>query len=131
MIAIDSNVLLRLLTEDDSVQTGKARRAVEAAEHAGDDLLVNDLVLAETMWTLGSRYGADKAALLLALRALLGSANFAFENRTLLAEVVDRYEASPAGFTDCLLAAKNVLLGARATLTFDRAMRSLPAVSLL
>ena len=131
MIAIDSNILLRLLTQDDSAQTDKARRAVRAAEQSGDDLLINDLVLAETMWTLASRYGADKAALLSSLHGLLGSAGFAFESRSLLVEAVARFEATSAGFTDCLIAAKNVALGARSTLTSDRAMPNLPAVSLL
>lgn len=131
MIALDTNVLLRLLMRDDPAQTGKAQRAIEAAEAAGDDVLVNDLVLAETIWTLGSHYGADKAALLRSLRGLLDTASFAFENRSVLVEAVGRFENSPADFPDCLIAAKNVALGAQPTLTFDRAMRALPAVRVL
>ena len=131
MIAIDTHVLLRLLTRDDAAQAGKAQRAIEAAEAAGDSVLVNDIVLAETLWTLASRYGTGKPDLLRSLRALLDTATFAFESRAVLVEAVDRYEVSAADFADCLIAAKNAALGAQPTLTFDRAMRELPAVRLL
>ncbi len=131
MIALDSNVLLRLLTRDDMAQVGKAQRAIEAAEDAHERVLVNDLVLAETLWALKGRYDADKASLLLSLHGLLGSASFVFESRAVLVEAVRHFEASSAGFADCLIAAKNAALGASATLTFDKAMRTLPTVRLL
>ena len=131
MIAIDTNVLLRLLTRDDAAQAGKAQRAIEAAQAAGDSVLVNDIVLAETIWTLASRYAIDKPDLLRALRGLLDTATFAFESRSVLVEAVERYTTCAADFADCLITAKNAALNAQPTLTFDRAMRGLPAVRLL
>lgn len=131
MIAIDTNVLLRLLTRDDAAQAAKAQRAIEAAEAAGDSVLVNDLVLAETLWTLASRYRTDKPDLLRSLHGLLDTATFTFENRSVLAEALVHYETSAADFADCVIAVKNAALGAESTLTFDRAMRGLPAVRLL
>src|SRR5438552_11656093 len=57
MIAVDTNVLLRRLLDDDATQAEKARRLFETNE----SVLVTDVVLAETVWTLtGKRYGAGK-----------------------------------------------------------------------
>ena len=60
MIAIDTNVLLRYLLEDDEAQFEKSRQLI-----TGNDLvLVTDVVLVETIWTLrGKKYQLDKMAL--------------------------------------------------------------------
>ncbi|HMO48471.1 MAG TPA: type II toxin-antitoxin system VapC family toxin [Rubrivivax sp.] len=131
MIAIDTNVLLRLLLRDAPAQATAAQHAIEAAERAGDAVLVNDLVLAEAVWTLSSRYGVDKAGILLTLRSLLDTGALAFENRSTVQEAVDRFEAAAVDFPDALIAAKNLAIGARTTLSFDRAMRQLPGVQWL
>lgn len=131
MIAIDTNVLLRLLMRDSPAQTAAAQRAIEAAERANDPVLVNDLVLAETAWTLASRYGIDRSGLLAALRGLLDTGTFAFENRSTVLDAVERFAVSAVDFPDALIAAKNLALGATSTLSFDRAMRQLPGVHLL
>lgn len=128
MIALDTHVLLRLLLGDAPAQAGIAQHAVEAAERAGEPVLINDLVLAETAWTLASRYGVDKDGLLSALHGLLDAGAFAFENRSALQQAVDLYAASAVDFPDALIATKNLALGAAATLSFDRAMRHLPGV---
>lgn len=131
MIGIDTNVLLRLLLHDDDTQARKARREIETIESAGTQVLINDVVLAETLWTLRGRFASDKDELLLTLRSLLGAASFAFENRSIVQQALALYEASNAGFSDCLIAAKNTGIGCEYTATFDRAMRTLPAVKLL
>ena len=60
MIAVDTNVLLRRLLNDDAMQAEKARQLFETQE----SVLVTDVVLAETIWTLtGKRYGAAKEEL--------------------------------------------------------------------
>jgi len=131
MIALDTNVLLRLLLNDDAAQARKARLAVEAVEAAGEQVLLNDIVLAEAVWTLRGKYDTGKPALLLMLRAVLDTASFAFESRPVLTTALALYETSAADFPDCLIAAKNAAAGCTHTTTFDRAMRGLPAVKLL
>jgi len=130
VIAIDTNVLLRLLLRDAPAQAA-AQRAIETAEQAGDPVLVNDLVLAETVWTLSSRYDVGKDGVLQALRSLLDTGAFAFENRSTLQEAVDLFAASAVDFPDALIASRNLAMGARTTLSFDKAMRHLPGVQWL
>lgn len=131
MIGVDSNVLLRLLTRDGAGQAGKAERVIAAAEAEGESVLVNDVVLAETMWTLARSFDASKPELLLTVRSLLATESFAFESRPVVAHALELYEGSSADFADCVIVAKNAALGCVATLTFDRAMRGLPATKLL
>ena len=57
MIAVDTNVLLRRLLNDDATQAERARRLFESEE----SVLIADVVLAEAVWTLtGKRYGAGR-----------------------------------------------------------------------
>jgi predicted nucleic-acid-binding protein len=57
MIAVDTNVLLRRLLNDDPEQAKKARKLFDEA----DGILITDVVLAETIWTLkGKRYKASR-----------------------------------------------------------------------
>ena len=131
MIALDTNVLLRLLLNDDAAQTRKARQAVELVEAAGEQILLNDIVIAEAVWTLRGKYDTGKADLLSMLRAVFDTASFSFESRPVLTRALAIYEASVADFPDCLIAAKNAAAGCEHTATFDRAMRGLPAVKVL
>ena len=56
MIALDTNVLVRLLTRDDEAQARRAKAAfdAQAGEHGG--LFIADVVLAELCWTLARAY---------------------------------------------------------------------------
>ena len=131
MIALDTNVLLRLLVQDTPAQTALAKRLLATAEEAGEPVLINDLVLAETTWTLASHYNATKDELLEMLRVLLDTASFVFDDRAVLQQAVDRYGSSAADFAEALIVAKNLARGAHSTLTFDRAMRTLPGAQWL
>lgn len=131
MIALDTNVLLRLLLNDDAAQTSKARQAIETFEARGEPVLLNDIVLAEAVWTLRGRYATSKADLLRMLRALLDTATFVFESRDVAHAAITLFEHSSVDFPDCLIAAKNSAAGCSHTLTFDRAMRGLAGAKLL
>lgn len=78
MIAVDTNVLLRRLLDDDATQAEKARRLFETQE----SVLITDIVLAETIWTLtGKRYRAGKEELAAVVMGLLEERNVMFESR--------------------------------------------------
>ncbi len=119
MIAVDTNVLLRVLTQDDPAQTERAASLMTGAEAAGEPILVNDVVLVETMWTMSRRYQAPRAQLLDIARSLLDTPSFAFERRGNVERAVSLFERSDADFSDCLIVAKNAAAGCRFTTTFD------------
>lgn len=77
MIAIDTNVLLRYLLQDDAAQFHKAKRLINGTE----EILVTDVVLTETIWTLaGKKYNLSPADLVMVIRSLFRETNIKFEN---------------------------------------------------
>jgi predicted nucleic-acid-binding protein len=92
---------------------------------------VNDIVLAETIWTLVRTYRIDKPVVIGALQAFMQTSGIRFESNANVARALELFEHSTAGFADCLTVAKNTALGCTSTLTFDQGMRKLPGVRLL
>jgi predicted nucleic-acid-binding protein len=67
MIAIDTNVVVRFLVNDDPEQAQRARRLI-----ASEDVFLSTTVLLETEWVLRVAYKRPRARLLEMLRAFLG-----------------------------------------------------------
>lgn len=77
MIAIDTNVLLRHLLDDDKAQSKKAHELIRS----GEKVLVTDVVLTETIWTLkGKKYRASKDDIVTVINSLLSEPYIGFEN---------------------------------------------------
>ncbi|WP_263079353.1 type II toxin-antitoxin system VapC family toxin [Endozoicomonas sp. Mp262] len=77
MIAIDTNVLLRYLLDDDRQQSPKADRLVNGPQK----VLITDIVLVETLWTLrGKKYNLDKTRLIDVIHQLFAEPNLCFED---------------------------------------------------
>lgn len=77
MIAIDTNVLLRYLLQDDEDQSRQAASLVNGT----DPVLITDVVLVETLWVLGgNRYRLDRDALAGVIIALFKEQNILFED---------------------------------------------------
>ena len=133
MIAIDTNVLLRRLLDDDLEQAKRARRLFDRREN----VLIPDVVLAETIWTLkGKRYKADKDDLVALIMGLLEEPNVVFESRQAVWSAVNDYIDAPevrtaagvrsADLTDALVVNKAKVTAQRrgenygGTYTYDR-----------
>ena len=123
MIGIDTNILLRLLLDDDATQRSRIEKLFNAHARAPGSALVSDIVLAEAVSTLGSAYRQPKASILAALNGLLAQPAFAFENWAAVEQAVLSYASGRAGFSDGLIVAKNAAAGCAFTATFDRALR--------
>lgn len=129
MIGVDTNILLRLATGDDVAQVKTITRWLAA--HAPDSPLhVNQIVLAETLWTLKSGYGYERAELQAFVDALLGNAVFHIEEATLVEDALGMFKSGKTDFADCLIFVKNARR-CEATITFDRAARGLPGCVVL
>jgi len=113
MIAIDTNVLLRYLLQDDEKQAPKANRLVLGS----DEVLVTDVVLTEAIWTLkGKRYNLSKEQIIDVIHALFVEPNIKFEdNYAVWGALKDYINAKPiksagktkqADFPDALIVNK-------------------------
>jgi predicted nucleic acid-binding protein len=89
VLAIDTNVVVRLLVADDERQTAEARSLFETGE-----VWIGITVLLETIWVLTGVYGMKEAAAAGCLRQLLGLPNVRVEDATIVATALD---AVPCG----------------------------------
>lgn len=96
MIAIDTNVLVRLLTGDDPDQTERA-----VALFASNDILIPKTVLLETEWVLRYGYELTPDAVLSAFRKALGLPRVTVEDAPAVVEALARY-AGGMDFADAL-----------------------------
>ena len=130
MIAFDTNVLLRLLLNDDARQSRQAQALVDQAASRSDKVLLPDIVLCEMEWVLNSVYKVPKTVIIETLRRLLDAEEFAFLDRAAVTGALNGYEDGGADFSDCLIGASAARAGAATTYTFDRALRRTDGFSL-
>ena len=131
-VAIDTNVLVRLLVRDDEQQFAAACRLIGRAAAAEEPVMILLGVLLETEWVLRSRYKLDKAGIAGAMTALLESSDVEFEHAPTVEEALYVWSQHPgADFADCLLSARAAQLGCSRFMTFDTRAARLPRVELL
>jgi len=135
MIAIDTNVLLRYLLNDDKNQAAKAQKLLYGKE----PILITDVVLVETVWTLkGKKYQLGKPELIAVLQALFKEPNIRFEDgQTVWMALNDYRKTKPTGgkdvdFSDALIISKAKFVASAQKVnfsgvyTFDLAAQKLP-----
>ena len=123
MIGLDTNVLVRYLTQDDPPQARRANAFIDRAVRDGQRLHLDVIVLCEVVWVLGGAYGTMKHAVAEALEKILDTAQFHVEDRDLLRDAVGLFRAGPGDFADYVLGLRNRGVGCGGTATFDKALR--------
>ena len=115
MRAVDTNVLVRLITRDDPRQT-------MAAEHfIAPGAWVHTLVLAEAVWVLSTVYELSSSDQVTALQMLLDHRELVLHDRETVAAALELFRARPAlGFSDCLVIESARRAGHLPLGTFDR-----------
>lgn len=88
MIAIDTNVLVRLLVADNPAQYKASVKLFST-----QDIYIADTVILEAEWVLRAAYGLGAVDICKAFRKLFGLANVTLSNGQLVAEVIDWHEA--------------------------------------
>lgn len=112
MLAVDTNLIVRLLANDDATQ---ARRA--AALFASDQIFISKTVLLESEWVLRFSYELPPKVILQALRNIVGLPNVMVEQQHEIAESLDGFERG-LDFADALHLASSRRAGKFAT--FDK-----------
>jgi predicted nucleic-acid-binding protein len=119
-LGIDTNLLVRYLTQDDSRQARAVDRFLEQALGEGSSLHVNVIVLCELVWVLESAYGYDKQAILEALDVLVAVKQLLIEDRDHVLVAIEDFRAQPGNFADYVIGRRNLAAGCSHTTTFDR-----------
>lgn len=126
MLGLDTNVLVRFLVRDDEAQFERARKLIVREVRSGGRVLISLLVLLETEWVLRSRYELKKAQILEVFADLLASMEVELEDEHSVESALCLWQAGNADFADCLISARHLALGCRATASFDARASKLP-----
>src|SRR5262245_2379459 len=123
MHAVDTNVLVRLVTRDD------ARQVAAAEGFVANGAWVPHLVLAEATWVLSAVYELGAAEIATAVEMLLEHRQLTLQDPDAVAAALERYRSRPAlGFSDCLVLEVSRKVGHLPVGTFDRKFASLDGV---
>jgi predicted nucleic-acid-binding protein len=122
VIAVDTNLLVRHLTQDDPAQTAKVARLWAEAAKEGELILLTDIVLCETAWVLTRLYGVKRTDLAAAFEQVLADAQFAFQHRPELQAAVKASRSGKGHFADHLIATLARSAGCWTTYTFEKGL---------
>jgi len=128
---LDSNVVVRYLTQDDPAQARRAGAIIEGTLAKGGNCYLSVIVLCEIAWVLRGAYGLEKKPILLAFDQILETAGFLVEDRDLVREAVEQFRIGRGDFADYALGVRNQAAGCSDTVTFDRSLRGSTLFSVL
>jgi predicted nucleic-acid-binding protein len=115
MRAVDTNVVVRLVVEDDPRQAAAAERFIEGGAW------VSVLALAESVWVLNNVFDLRVDELATAIEMLLNHADLVLQEEEAVARSLELFRARPAlGFSDCLMVELARKAGHLPLGTFDR-----------
>ena len=126
MIGIDTNILIRYLTNDDEQQSTEVLKILEQYSGIESSIYINNIVLCEVVWVLEAAYKYPKQDITHALKLVLQTPEFAFENHVNIVKVLYDYEqSSGADFSDILISVTNIDKGCITTYSFDKKLVSM------
>lgn len=130
MIALDTNVLVRFLVNDDPVQAEAARALLSELTEREPGLICREVTV-ELVWVLERAYGFSRDRIATVLESLAATAELEIEAVDDVVRAASRYRQGGAGFSDLMIAAAARRRGARTLYTFDRQAARLEGAALL
>jgi predicted nucleic-acid-binding protein len=131
MTGLDTNVLVRYLTQDDPVQSERANQLIEQTLLEGKSLFINHIVLCELVWVLTRAYDYPKSDVVDVIEKILLAHQFEIEDKSSVWEALNDLKTSRADFADCLIGVKNRQAGCEKTWSFDQATNVLDSFTSL
>jgi len=129
--SVDTNILVRLVTQDDARQARAVDRLMARCANEGQLLWVPVTVVLELEWVLRTRASLAKAQFIQTMNALLSLVELSFESENAVEQALSDYQEGNADFGECLHVA---LARARQALpfwTFDRKAAKVDGASVL
>jgi predicted nucleic-acid-binding protein len=103
VIALDTNVVVRIFVDDDPAQRTHAVALVARADTEGAQLFVPDPVLCEFVWVLRTCYRRTRNEIADALDVLAGSRQLRFASPDRVAAAIVRFRGGKGDFADYLI----------------------------
>jgi predicted nucleic-acid-binding protein len=120
MIGLDSNILVRYLTQDDPVQAAQAARLVEDRLTEDDPGFISIVAMAETVWVLDRHYRFGSGQIAAAIERMLQADTLIVEDEQEVFEAMIALRERRGEFADALIGSLSVKAGCSRVVTFDR-----------
>jgi predicted nucleic-acid-binding protein len=120
MIGLDSNILIRYVTQDDAIQSAKATTIIEQQLTEENPGFVSVVAMVETVWVLDRAYGLSTQEIATAVERMLQTAVLVVEDEQEIFTAVIALKGGKGSFADAVIAALGSRAGCSCTLTFDR-----------
>jgi predicted nucleic-acid-binding protein len=130
MIGLDTNILVRYLSQDDPVQSPKAKEILERRLTEKDPGFVSVVAMVETVWVLDRAYGVSSQEISGAVERMLQTDVLIVENEQEVFTAMVALRSGEGSFADALIGALGTRAGCARTLTFDHKALRLPGFEL-
>jgi len=122
MRALDTNVIVRILLNDDKAQAARAKALFEDAEKTGDRLMITTPAVLELLWVLSAVYDFTREETLRALELLLEMPVLEFDDYDGMQRLVRLGTKDKTDLPDLLIGIAGRARGCDITLTFERGL---------
>jgi len=130
MIGLDTNILVRYLTQDDPTQSPKATEIIERRLTEGKPGFLSIVAMVETVWVLERAYGLTPLEIVRAVERILQTDVLLVEDEQEVFTAMVALKGGQGSFADAAIAALGDKRGCSKTLTFDRKALRLPGFEL-
>ena len=132
MAALDTNILVRWLTNDDAKQCAVVARLLDETASKDERLFVTATVILEVEWVLRAKYQFDRKKVTAALNALLDATELEFQTEPALEQAQWLFKQTGSrDFADCLHIALVSQAGQGPLLTLDERASKIEGAQLL
>lgn len=131
MIGLDTNILVRYLTQDDRTQSRRATQIIEhqlTEDHPG---FISLVAMVETVWVLDRIYGLSNLEIAVAIERVLQADTLLVQNEQEAFTAMIALKTGSGSFSDALIGALGTWAGCRVTLTFDKKAKRLRQFKIL
>ena len=119
MIGLDTNILVRYVTQDHPAQSAAAVKIMESLSHESPGF-VSLVVIAELVWVLHFSYRFNKHEIEHVVERLLRSKELIVERAEVVSQALRKFGVSRANFADCLIERCGHAAECQYVLTFDK-----------
>ena len=130
MIGLDTNILVRYLTQDDPIQSQKATEIIERRLTEENPGFVSIVAMVETVWVLDRAYSLGAREIAATVEGMLQADVLVVENEQQVFTAMIALKEGQGSFADGIIAALGAKAGCSCTLTFDHKALRLPGFEL-
>lgn len=120
MIGLDTNILVRYLTQDDPVESQRATELIEHRLTQKNPGFISIVAMVEIVWVLDRAYGFSNQEIAAAVERMLQIDVLVVENEQEVFAAMIAVKKSQGSFADVVISALGTRAGCSRTLTFDR-----------